>query len=308
VTLHLVAIVGPTATGKTRLGVEVAHRLGSELLSADSRQVYRGLDLGTGKDLEEYAAVSPPVPYHLIDIADPVEVFTVFDFQQACFDVLRQLARRPEVASGQVPPLMVGGSGLYVEAVVRGYRIADVPEDPELRSRLGALPADALRARLRELAPELARRTDMTSSKRVIRALEVAAASGAHGVGSGTPLGVPIRSSVFGIRVARDELRRRIAERLDERLARGMVDEVRRLREQGLSWERLDMLGLEYREIAAHLRGEVGLAEMRDRLAVRIGQFAKRQDTYFRGLERRGVPVQWIAAGDADAVLRHLSR
>ena len=307
-TLHVAVVVGPTATGKTRLGVEVAHRLGSEILSADSRQVYRGLDLGTGKDLEEYAAVTPAVPYHLIDIADPAEVFTVFDFQQACFDVLRQLARRPEVASGEVPPVMVGGSGLYVEAVLRGYRIADVPEDPELRTRLRGIPVDALRERLESLAPELARRTDMTSSKRVIRALEIAAAAGTRGVPCSRPLGLPVRFSVFGIRVARNALRRRIAERVDDRLARGMVDEVRRLREQGLSWQRLDMLGLEYREIARHLRGEAGLAEMRDRLAVRIGQFAKRQDTYFRGMERRGVPIQWIAAGDVDAVMRHLSR
>ena len=203
-TLRVVVIVGPTATGKTRLGVEVAHRLGSEILSADSRQVYRGLDLGTGKDLEEYAAVTPPVPYHLIDIADPERVFTIFDYQQACFAVLRRMATLERFSTDGVPLVMVGGSGLYVEAVIRGYRIADVAEDPDLRARLAGLPIGELRARLRGLDPELAGRTDLTSVKRIVRALEIVAAGGSRGVAYAEPLGVPARFTVFGIRVDRE--------------------------------------------------------------------------------------------------------
>jgi tRNA dimethylallyltransferase len=304
VTLHIVAIVGPTATGKTRLGVEVAHRFESEILSADARQVYRGLDLGTGKDLEEYAAVTPAVPYHLIDIANPADVFTVFDYQQACFELLRRKASDEPFGSGRVPLVMVGGSGLYVEAVLRGYRIADVPEDPGFRASLRGTPVAELRDRLRRADPDLAERTDLGSAKRIIRALEIVAAGGSQGVSHAPPLDVPARCSVFGIRVDREALRQRIADRVADRLEHGMIDEVRRLHEGGLSWERLDMLGLEYREISAHLRGEVDRRTMIERLVLRIGQFAKRQQTYFRGMERRGIPVRWIEPGDVETVVR----
>ena len=142
--LRLLVIAGPTAVGKTRLGVEVAHRLGSELVSADSRQVYRGLDIGTGKDLEEYAAVTPPVPYHLIDIAEPEEVYSLFRFQQDCFAVFRDMAGRSPFAGRSAPALLVGGSGLYVEAVVRQYRLADVPTNPELRNKLASRAREEL--------------------------------------------------------------------------------------------------------------------------------------------------------------------
>lgn len=287
-------IVGPTASGKTRLAVEVAHRLGSEIVSADSRQVYRGLDLGTGKDLGEYARVSPPVPYHLVDIAEPHTVYTLFDYQRDCHAVLRAKAADERFGSGRVPLLLVGGSGLYVEAVVRGYRLADVGEDAELRRRLSAVSRAELAELLDREAPELAARTDASSRKRLVRGLEVAAALRAGPVRFSEPLGLDVRWRVVGLRPGRDELRRRIARRVRERLAAGMVDEVRGLLAGGLAPSRLAMLGLEYREIGAHLAGEIGYDDMVRRLTVKIGQLAKRQETWFAGMPRRGVELRWV--------------
>jgi tRNA dimethylallyltransferase len=296
-------IVGPTATGKTRLAVEVAHRLGSEIVSADSRQVYVGLDLGTGKDLEEYSRVSPPVPYHLIDVCDPRRVYTVFDYQRDCHQLLRTRASEDRFGSGAVPLLMVGGTGLYVEAVIRGYRIADVPEDPQLRDRLMQRPHAELVARLRRRSPDVYRQTDLTSRKRVVRALEIAEHAKISPIHFSTALGIGVDSTVFGVQVDRAELRRRVSVRVDHRLDIGMVDEVRSLLAAGVSHERLQMLGLEYRVIGSFLRGDIAYDAMREMLKAKIGQFAKRQMTYFRGMERRGIPIHWIAPNDMDAVL-----
>jgi tRNA dimethylallyltransferase len=301
--LQVLAIVGPTACGKTRLGVEVAHRLGSEIVSADSRQVYRGLDIGTGKDLEEYAEVDPPVPYHLIDVADPAEVYTLFRFQQDCYRVLREMSVRPPFSEGAVPAVMVGGSGLYVEAVVRQYRLADVPNNPELRARLqNRFPADLV-AELRRQSPDLALETDLKSARRVIRALEIAEYGMWNELRFGEPPGVSLGFSVFGIDVSRDELRRRIGTRLRARLEDGLIEEVQGLLDSGLGASRLDELGLEYREVAAHLLGKKSREEMASDLEIAIGQFAKRQQTWFRGMERRGTPISWIDPEDVESVL-----
>lgn len=302
-TLHVVAIVGPTACGKTRLGVEVARRLGSEIVSADSRQVYRGLDIGTGKDLGEYAEVSPPVPYHLIDVADPSEIYTLFRFQQDCFRVLRGMVVRPPFSGGDVPVVMVGGSGLYVEAVVRQYRLVDVPNNAELRARLQSRSREDLVAELQRRSPDLARETDLESLRRVIRALEIAEYRERNELRYGEPPGVSLRFSVFGIEVSRDELRRRIGSRLRARLEDGLIEEVQGLLEGGLPPARLDELGLEYREISAHLLGRKSREEMVSDLENAIGQFAKRQQTWFRGMERRGTPICWIGPEDADTVI-----
>jgi tRNA dimethylallyltransferase len=301
--LHVLAIVGPTACGKTRLGVEVAHRLGSEIVSADSRQVYRGLDIGTGKDLAEYAEVDPPVPCHLIDVADPEEVYTLFRYQQDCYRVLRELASRTPFADHSVPVIMVGGSGLYVEAVVRQYRLADVPANAELRIRLGDRDLEQLVVDLKQRWPDFAVETDVTSKRRVIRAFEIAEYGETHPVRYGEPPGLSLSFTVFGVEVTREELRRRIGLRLRERLEEGMVEEVQGLLDLGLGPARLEDLGLEYREVAAYLQGNKSREEMTSDLELAICRFAKRQQTWFRGMERRGTPIQWIEADDADSVI-----
>lgn len=301
--LHALVIVGPTASGKTHLAVETAHRLGSEIVSADSRQVYRGLDIGTGKDLEEYARVDPPVPYHLIDIADPEEVYTLFRFQDDCHRLLDGFANRPPFTDGAVPVLLVGGSGLYVEAVVRGYRLADVPMNREFRRPLEHLSLARLVERLRKEAPKIAADTDLSNARRVIRGLEIAEFARTSPVRFSTPPAATIRYTVLGVKTCRSDLKKRIGRRLRHRLEHGMVEEVQRLLDRGVPRRRLDELGLEYREVAAFLDGGKDFEQMAADLESAIRHFAKRQQTWFRGMERRGVPIQWIAADDVDAAV-----
>jgi len=272
-------------------------------VSADSRQVYRGLDIGTGKDLAEYAEVDPPIPYHMIDVADPEEVYTLFRFQQDCYRVLRDLSLRSPFAGGSAPAIMVGGSGLYVEAVVRDYRLADVPNNAELRSHLDDQGLEDLTVELKQRWPDLAVETDVTSKRRVIRAFEIAEFREMRPVPYGVPPGVPLRFSVFGIEIAREELRRRIGMRLRARLEEGMVEEVQGLLDRGVDPSRLEDLGLEYREVAAYLLGKKSRQDMVSDLESAIGRFAKRQQTWFRGMERRGTPVRWINADDVDSVI-----
>lgn len=285
-----IVVAGPTATGKTALAAEAAHRLRSEIFSMDSRQVYRGLDLGTGKDLDLYARHDPAVRHHLIDIVDPVEVYSLFRFQVDAYTALDTFLG--EHGSG-LPPVLVGGSGLYLEAVLKRYAIAEVPENPRLRADLMERDADALREELKALNPEIHARTDLTSKKRVVRAMEIALSPR----GAIPPSRLPdweLKPLVFVRRLERVDLRRRIEERLLARLEAGLLDEVRGLCEAGVGWERLDLLGMEYRHVAAHLRGETSRDAMISTLLREIQQLAKRQETYFRGMERRGTPTRWI--------------
>jgi len=285
--VNLIVVLGPTASGKTRLAVELARHLAGEILSADSRQVYRGMDLGTGKDLAEYGEV----PRHLIDIAEPGEEFSVFEFQRLAFACIEELW-----AAGRMP-LLCGGTGLYLDAVLRGYRLAEVPENPALRRELAKLDVETLRRRLEALRPRQHNRTDLDDRLRLIRAIEIAA--GEAEAKDALPPAPDIRPLIFGLRWERVKLRRRIEARLDERLERGMIEEVRRLHEGGLSFERLDFYGLEYRFIARHLKGELDFSALREGLRVAIGQYAKRQETWFRRMERLGAEILWLdAAGD----------
>jgi tRNA dimethylallyltransferase len=256
----------------------------------DSRQVYQGLDLGSGKDLAEYARYSPPVPYHLIDIVDPAEVYSLFRFQVDSYVALEEfLGRRGE----NVPPVLAGGTGLYLEAVLKRYAIAEVPENPELRAELMTQDAESLKKELEYLNKEVYARTDLSSKKRVVRALEIAL----------SPRGTVFRNRlpdwtlnplIFVTVCERQTLRRRIQERLAARLEEGLITEVQGLLDRGISWERLASLGMEYRQVACHLRGEKSLGEMSEDLQREIHMLAKRQETYFRGMQRRGLPVQWI--------------
>jgi tRNA dimethylallyltransferase len=302
VSARVLVIVGPNASGKTRLGVDVARALGSEIISADSRQVYRGLDIGSGKDLEEYRRVTPPVPYHLIDVADPREIYTLFHYQRDCYRLFATRHDEPAFRGG-VPLLMVGGTGLYVEAVLRGYRIANVPEDVEFRNRQMQRNHGELIEELHRLDPELSRRTDTSSKKRVVRALEIAEHSRSHPVRYSDPPPVTIEYAVFAVEVAREELHRRIDVRLDARLQQGLIAEVERLLAAGVTPARMAQLGLEYREVTALLTGAKTEHQMIDDLRRGIRQLAKRQQTWFRGLPRRGIEVTWIAPEDRDVLL-----
>lgn len=303
--INVVAIVGPTATGKTGLAVDAAHALGSEIISVDSRQVYRGLDIGSGKDLAEYSRVDPPVPYHMIDIADPAEPYTVFHYQRDCYRVLAEAAEREPFKSG-TPVVMEGGTGLYLEAVLRGFRIPDVTADPALREELMEMEHEELVERLRREDGDLAARTDTTSKKRVVRALEVALSSAKDLVSRPPP--VELSSQVFIVDVGREELHRRIDERLERRLETGLVEEVAGLLKGGLPRERLLQLGLEYREVALYLGSEKSFDAMLEDLRYGIRRFAKRQQTWFRGLERRGLAVATVAPGDPDTILESISK
>lgn len=296
--INLVVILGPTASGKTRLGARLASRIGSEIISADSRQVYRGMDIGTGKDLGDYVVEGVAVPYHLIDIVEPDGEFSVYDYQQAfyrCFEKLR---------SRGIVPVLVGGSGMYLESVLLGYDMPPAPVDRELRERLAGKSDSELEAVLKACKPVLHNTSDLNERERIIRAIEIAMA----GRLKTPPLIKPlIQACVIGVAMERGALRERIAKRLGERLDSGLVEEVQALRDQGLSWEKLDSFGLEYRYVSRFLKGEIGREEMVRLLEVRIGQFARRQMTWFRRMEKRGVKIHWTS-GDFDEVRDRLSK
>lgn len=290
--INCIVICGPTASGKTRLGVQVAAWLGGEILSADSRQVYRGMDIGTGKDLAEYEIDGKRIPHHLIDVAAPTEIYSLWHYQQdfyAAFAKLRELGKIPVV---------VGGTGLYLEAVIKHYRIADVPEDPELRREMMELPLNVVLGKLAKLAPDLLEQTDVSSKKRIVRSLEIAIYGQDQEVRWGNPDPPEIVPLILALDVPRPELRNRIRRRLESRLQQGMIEEVGRLVATGVTRDRLDLLGMEYGHIGRFLAGEVSRETMVEKLFVSICQLAKRQATWFRGMERRGLPVTWLEGAD----------
>lgn len=275
-----IVLLGPTASGKTRLGVALARQLHGEIISADSRQVYRGMDIGTGKDLGEYGEV----PYHLIDILEPGEDFNVFLFQKLCFAALEQIRTRNRL------PVIVGGTGLYLDAVLRKYRMVAVPDNPDLRHELADLSLEELAARLLSVNPRLHNTTDLLDRDRLLRAIEIAEYEQSH-----EPEPLPeIRPLVFGVRWERSILRQRITARLKERLDAGLIEEVAELHRQGVPYETLEFYGLEYRFVARHLKGELNLNDLFQKLNSAIHDFAKRQDTWFRRMERQGTVIHWL--------------
>jgi len=275
-----IVILGPTASGKTRLGMGVAREVGGEIISADSRQVYRGMDIGTGKDLDEYGET----PYHLIDILNPGDEFNVFLFQRLCFAAMDEIRGRGRV------PVIVGGTGLYLDAVLRGYRMVEAPEDPGLRAELASQSPEELASRLLALNPRLHNTTDLLDRERLARAIEIAEYERNH-----EPEPLPrFHPVVFGVRWERSMLRRRITARLRARLDAGLIDEVERLHREGVSYETLDFYGLEYRFVARHLQGELTRNDLFQKLNSAIHDFAKRQETWFRRMERQGVGIHWL--------------
>lgn len=278
----LIVILGPTASGKTRLGVELAKLCQGEIISADSRQVFCGMDIGTGKDLEEY----DNVPYHLINVCQPGEEFSLFRF------VRHYKAAFEQIASRAHQPLLVGGTGLYLDAVIQNYRLVEAPENPDLRATLTHWSVDALNARLLELKPDTHNTTDLLDRDRTLRAIEIAVAE-QHGNALTVDL-PPCRTLIMGIRWPREQLKQRITARLKQRLADGMVEEIQQLHEQGVGWEAFDYYGLEYRFVASYLQGQLSYNDMYQKLNAAIHYFSKQQEKWFRKMERKGVKIHWL--------------
>jgi tRNA dimethylallyltransferase len=292
--INLLTVLGPTATGKTRLGVQLAQALGGEIISADSRQVYRGMDIGSGKDIEEYE----DVPYHLIDIVEPGTEFSVFGFQQHFYRAFEDIQTRDKL------PLLVGGTGLYLDAALRGYRMVAAPENPELREELSLLEDAELAERLRQLKPRQHNTTDQTERERLVRAIEIATAECA--TADSLPVPPTINPLIIGVRWDRKIIRERITLRLRERLKEGMIEEVASLHAGGVPWDRLEFYGLEYRFVAQHLQGHLNSNDLFQKLNSAIHQYAKRQESWYRRMEKQGTTIHWVE-GDADPLAAALA-
>lgn len=290
----MITILGPTASGKTSLAAALAARIDAEIISADSRQVYRGMTIGTGKDLDDYRQGDRVIPYHLIDICEPGTKYNLFQYQQDFHLIYNNI-----VARG-VRPILCGGTGLYIESVLKGYALSPVPQNQALRDEL----ADRSLAELTEMLEDLKHRnhsvmhnrTDVDTAQRAIRAIEIETYNLEHPTDNRTL--PPIDSVIIGVDINREERRRKITQRLKQRLEEGMVDEIRQLLDRGIAPENLIYYGLEYKFVTEYVIGKTSYEEMFRQLEIAIHQFAKRQMTWFRGMERRGFTIHWIDALD----------
>ena len=283
----LITILGPTASGKTDLAAHLAYDLQTEIISADSRQVYRGMDLGTGKDLENYVVKGKQIPYHLIDICDAGFKYNLFMYQQDFLNAYQDMVSR------NLLPILCGGTGLYIESVLKGYRMIPVPENPELRASLEGKPLDEL-ARILSGYKTLHNTTDVDTPKRAIRAIEIGEYYRTHPVQERE---FPeIHPLIIGVNIDRELRREKITNRLKQRLDQGMLDEIRGLLDAGVHPDDLIYYGLEYKYLTLYVIGKLSYEEMFSQLEIAIHQFAKRQMTWFRGMERRGFLIHWIEA------------
>jgi tRNA dimethylallyltransferase len=331
---NCIAICGPTASGKTKLAVQIARLTEGEILSADSRQVYRGMDIGTGKDLCEYGERGGDdfVPYHLIDIVDPSQIYTLYDYQRDFYKAFEDVTERGHL------PIIAGGSGLYIEAVIKGYNIPPVPENANFRELMMKEDRETLMKMLEDENPQLFARTDTSTKKRIVRALEVARFGGANAIRAGaspaptghhhriiTPMvGAALAAALDGanhtdinnipkinplilyIIYERSELRNRIEKRLHERLSNGLVEEAAKLINSGIPRERFALFGMEYKHVARYIDGEVSYDEMVSQLLQDIFHLAKRQDTWFRGMKRRGMKTHPVPRGSLGEAMEYL--
>lgn len=283
----LIALLGPTASGKTPFAAALAAELNTEIISADSRQIYREMDLGTGKDLGDYTVNGQQIPYHLIDIAEPGYKYNVFEYQRDFLKAYEDIRQRGKL------PIVCGGTGMYLESVLKGYRLLPVPENAELRQRLAHHSLEELTELLKDYK-QLHNTTDVDTVKRAIRAIEIEEYY-AH-----TPVDErsfpKLNSLIIGVDIDRELRRAKITRRLKQRLEEGMVEEVRRLLDKGIRPEDLIYYGLEYKYLTLYVTGQLTYEQMFRELETAIHQFAKRQMTWFRGMERRGFTIHWIQA------------
>jgi len=288
---NCIIVLGPTAVGKTAIGVAVARAFNGEIISADSRQTYRHLDIGSGKDLAEYSEGGEAVPYHLIDITELPAEYNVYNYQQDFYKVFKDI-----IARGMLP-VVVGGTGMYIDAIVRDYQLVILPENKKLHEELEATPLEVLAERLMKLQPDLHTKCDLLEKDRVIKALEIIEAK-KQGVDSTSVQRPEIKPFIIGTTLPRPQLWENISIRLKERLDEGMIEEVQSIHDSGISWERLEKLGLEYRFCSEFLQGKISSKEeLYEGLFIAIRQFAKRQETWFRMMEKKGVEIHWLNAG-----------
>ena len=293
---RMITILGPTASGKTPLAAALAEKIGGEIISADSRQVYRRMDIGTGKDLGDYILKIKDeivkIPYHLIDISEPGTKYNLFQYQQDFYDAYQDICRRGVV------PILCGGTGLYIEAVLKGYKLSPVPQNPELRQRLESKSLEELTEMLVELKEKtgsnMHNKTDVDSCQRAIRAIEIETYNLEHPMPRREL--PPVDSLIVGVHIDREQRREKISRRLKARLEEGMIDEVKALLAEGIPSEDLLYYGLEYKFVTEYIIGNTTYDEMFQHLEIAIHQFAKRQMTWFRGMERRGFKIHWIDA------------
>lgn len=286
----MITILGPTASGKTALAAALAYKIGAEIISADSRQVYSGMTVGTGKDFDDYVVNGRQIKYHLIDIARPGDKYNIYEYQRDFHKVYAKLAQRG------VMPILCGGSGLYIETVLKGYSLSTVPQNPELRQRLSGKTLEELTEILVDLKARnnscMHNRSDVDTAQRAVRAIEIEEYN-LHHPSSNTEF-PPVESVIIGVDIDRESRRARITERLRQRLEHGLVEEVEGLLESGVSAEDLIYYGLEYKYVTEYVTGRTTRDEMFKGLEIAIHQFAKRQMTWFRGMERRGFTINWV--------------
>ena len=296
--IDLLVVLGPTATGKTKLAVQLAEKLNGEIIYADSRQVYKGMDIGAGKDLDEYESHGNTIPHHLIDIAEPMEEYNVAQFQDDFYRVFTEIRDRNNL------PILCGGTGFYIKAVLMDFKLPTVAPDKQLRQELESWTLEDLIQELENILPGAYENTPVDTKRRVIRAIEVEMNKEQE---------VEVRSKstskvqnplVLGVEYHRHVIRERITKRLYERLEKGMIEEVELLLQNGVTHERLDNLGLEYRFISQYIQGEIAIAEMTTQLNTAIHRFAKKQMTFFRNMEKNGINIHWIKEGNLETALQ----
>jgi len=289
---NLIIITGPTASGKTSLAVKLAHMLESEIISADSRQVYKGLDIGTGKDLEEYVVDNKIIPHHLIDVVEPDEDFDLFRFYKSFFELFEKFTNNGRI------PILAGGTPLYIHSIISNYKLIEVPENNKLREELNNMSLEELGECLKSLQPALHNITDLETRERAIRAIEIARFRRENPNVKSMGEDIEIRPFIMATDWDRPVLKKRITERLEKRLKEGMIEEVERLHGEGCSWERLEYFGLEYKYLSLYLRNMISYKEMFETLNIRIHQFSKKQMGWFRKFEREGFKIHWIEKAD----------
>ena len=293
----LLVILGPTATGKTRLAIQLADELDGEIISADSRQVYRGMDIGTGKDLTEYKVKGKKIPYHLIDIVDPQEEYSVFQFQQNFHDTFSDIHKQHKL------PILCGGTGFYIKAILMDFHLPTIAPDKKLRQELESWELEDLILQLKSISLGAVKNSTLETKRRVIRAIEVEMNGEKTKKKIRTPKAIIKNPIVLGVEYPREVIRERITTRLQERIDKGMIQEVEILLKSGITHERLERFGLEYRFLSRYLLGQLTREEMIEKLNTAIHQFAKRQMTFFRNMEKNDIRISWIPEGNLKSAL-----